>query len=148
MLLQLQINNCRTEQTSLMRQRNTCLVEKEACVNATLLSYVKNNDNIIALDEYKSDQKVILGILLFAFFASCGANIWCCVLCVRKHKRNSPQKFKLEYWRTQVKHLREIVSTKSSKEGRPQNAISHADLTISTTSDGTLVVESEGKGTA
>jgi hypothetical protein len=142
MLLQLQMNQCRNEQTSLMRQRNNCLVEKEACINSTLISYVKNNDNILVIDSLRKDQDVILGILLFVLLVSLGTNIWCCILCLRKCKRNSPQKLKIEYWVKHAKHLREIVAAK----GKPQETpIDPAELTISTSGDGTLIVEGQGK---
>lgn len=145
MLLQLQYNQCRGEQTSLMRQRNNCLVEKEACINSTLISYVKNNDNIILIDSLKNYKEIILGILLFALIASLGTNVWCCILCLRKCKRNSPQKLKIEYWMKRAKHMREIVAAK----GKPVEApVDPAELTISTASDGTLTVEGTGRAMA
>ena len=140
MLLQLQMNQCRQEQTSLMRQRNACFVEREACINSTLINYVQTQSDAIVVKELKNDQKIILGILLFALLASLGANIWCCILCLRKCKRNSPQKLKVAYWIKHAKHLKEIVAAK----GKPV-VVDPSDLTISTTQEGTLVVESEGK---
>jgi len=139
MLLQLQMNQCRQEQSSLMRQRNTCMLEKEACVNSTLINYVRTQSEAIVVQELKNDQKVILGILLFALFASLGANIWCCILCLRKCKRNSPQKLKVEYWVKRAKNLKEIVAVK----GKP--TVDPSELKITTTQEGTLIVESEGK---
>lgn len=139
MLLQLQMNQCRQEQSSLMRQRNTCMLEKEACVNSTLINYVRTQSEAIVVQELKNDQKVILGILLFALFASLGANIWCCILCLRKCKRNSPQKLKVEYWVKRAKNLKEIVAVKAKPTVDP------SELKITTTQEGTLIVESEGK---
>ena len=128
-----------------MRQRNNCLVEKEACVNSTLMSYVKNNDNLVLIDSLKNDKEIILGILLFVLIASLGVNAWCCVLCLRKCKRNSPQKLKVEYWMKRAKHLREIVAAK----GKPvETPVDPAELTISTANDGTLTVEGTGRAMA
>ncbi len=142
MLLQLQMNQCRNEQTSLMRQRNNCLVEKEACINSTLISYVKNNDNVVLIESLKNDKEIILGILLFALIVSLAVNAWCCILCFLKCKRNSPQKLKMEYWMKRAKHLREIVAAKGKPQEKP---VDPADLTISTGSEGTLIVEGEGR---
>jgi hypothetical protein len=144
MLLQLQVNQCRQEQTSLMRQRNTCLIEKEACINSTIINYVRTQSDAIVVQDLKNSQKIILGILLFALIASLGANIWCCILCLRKCKRNSPQKLKVAYWVNHAKHLKDIIAAKGIPKSN-ETPVNPTELKISTTQDGTLVVESEGK---
>lgn len=68
------MNQCHQEQSTLMRQRNACFIEREACINSTIINIFEHIGDAIVQD-FTKRPKIILGILLFA---SLGAGFYVC----------------------------------------------------------------------
>jgi hypothetical protein len=87
-ILQMNFQQCAMDRSSLISEKQMCMIEKQVCLNQTVTTNVEKQNVLLHVQDLELYQRWILGVLLAVAGLSLCVNMCICVYCCRKRQRS------------------------------------------------------------